>query len=63
MKKKLRTKYKREFHSIVLYTCKHDYSGEKKHPKITPNQKKNPKQISKYGFQLLAGIPYNRVCK
>lgn len=42
MKKKLRTKYKREFHSIVLYTCKHDYSGEKKHPKITPNQKKTP---------------------
>lgn len=27
-----------------------------------PNKKK-PKQILKYGFQLLAGIPYNRVCK
>lgn len=37
----------------------------KKHPKITPNQKKKtkPKQILKYDFQLLAGIPYNRVCK
>lgn len=63
MKKKLRTKYKREFHSIVLYTCKHDYSGKKTPQNNSQPNKKNPKQILKYGFQLLAGIPYNRVCK
>lgn len=48
---------------MVLYTCKHDYYGGKTPQNYSQPKKKKPKQILKYGFQLLAGIPYNRVCK